>query len=76
MARERFTYRRTTTKKRKNLNADETFSAITEFFLDTRLFQRSAPQIQPVHVFNRDQVPMALAASYSTTIDVKNREVI
>ena len=76
MARERFSYRRTTTKKRKNLASNETISAITEFFLDTRLFQRSAPQILPVHVFNRDQVPMALAGSYCKTIDDRNREVI
>ena len=76
MAGERFAYRRTTTKKRKNLSSEETISSITDFFLDTRLFQRSAPQILPVHVFNRDQVPIALAGSYSKTIDDKNKEVI
>ena len=76
MARERFAYRRTTTKKRKNLSSEETISSIADFFLDTRLFQRSAPQILPVHVFNRDQVPIALAGSYSKTIDDKNKEVI
>ena len=76
MARERFAYRRTTTKKKKNLSSEETLSEITQFFLATRVFQRRASSIMPVSVFNRDQVPMALAASYSKTIDEKNMDVI
>ena len=34
------------------------------------------PGITYERVFNRDQVPIALASSYSTTIDEKNKEVI
>ena len=76
MERERFSYRRTTTKKKKNLSSGDTISAITKFFLDTRLFQKSVPHTLPIHVFNRDQVPMALADSHAKTIDDKNRDVI
>ena len=76
MSRERFAYRKTTTKKKKNLSAEETITEIIKFLLDTRVFQLSASNIKPVSVFNRDQVPMALAASYSTTIDDKNMDVI
>ena len=76
MKREGFSHRRTTTKKKKNLSSRETIEVITGFFLNTRVFQRHHPNIPPEHVFNRDQVPMALAASYSSTIDDTNKEVI
>ena len=76
MQREGFSYRRTTTKKRKNLSASESIKAISQFLLDTRVFQLTALEISPMQVFNRDQVPMALADSYSKTIDEKNKEVI
>ena len=76
MARERFAYRRTTTKKMKKCSSEETLSEITQFFLASRVFQRRASSIMPVSVFNRDQVSMALAASYSKTIDEKNMDVI
>ena len=76
MKRERFAYRRTTTKKKKNMTEEEIIAAITEFFLNTRVFQLRNPDITPFNVFNRDQVPMALASSYSTTIDDKNKDVI
>ena len=74
--REGFSYRRTTTKKKKNLSAADSIKAITNFFLGTRLFQEDVTNITPLSVFNRDQIPMALAPSYSTTIDDKNRDVI
>ena len=76
MAREGFSHRRTTTKKKKNLSSAETITAITKFFLDTRVFQQSVPDIAPTNVYNCDQVHMALADSYSTTIDDKNKDVI
>ena len=76
MAREGFSHRRTTTKKKKNLSSAETITAITKFFLDTRVFQQTILDIAPTNVYNRDQVPMALADSYSTTIDDKNKDVI
>ena len=76
MKREGFAYRRTTTKKKKNLSSEETITTITNFFLNTRVFQLRNPELLPVHVFNRDQVPMAFCASYSSTIDVKNKDVI
>lgn len=76
MQRQGFSHRRTTTKKKKNLSAEESVQAITKFFLDTRVFQRSLPDVQETHVYNRDQVPMALASSYSSTIDEKNKDVI
>ena len=76
MARENFAYRKTTTKKKKNLSSEETKAELKGFFLDTRVFQLRAPRIMPVSVFNRDQVPMSLAASYATTIDDKNRDII
>ena len=59
-----------------NLNATETIEAIKQFFLDTRVFQQSFPDITPLGVFNRDQVPMALSSSCSTTIDEKNNDII
>ena len=76
MAREGFAYRRTTTRKKKTMTKEEIIEAITTFFLDTRVFQLRNPRIAPENVFNRDQVPMALAASYATTIDDKNKDVI
>ena len=76
MKREGFSYRRTTTKKKRNMTEDEIIDAITGFFLDTRVFQLKNSDIAAFGVFNRDQVPMALASSYSTTIDDKNRDVI
>ena len=76
MEREGFSHRRTTTKKKKNLSDRETTSTISKFFLDTRVFQTSVPGITEKQVFNRDQVPMALAESYASTIDDKNKEVI
>ena len=76
MEREGFSYRRTTTKKRKNLSASDSIGAITKFWLDTRVFQISASEVSSNQVFNRDQVPMALADSFSTTIDEKNKDVI
>ena len=76
MARENFAYRKTTTKKKKSLSSEVTRAYLTEFFLDTRVFQLRASNIKPVSVFNRAQVQMALAASYARTIDDKNRDVI
>ena len=76
MERERFSFRRTTTKKKKNLSSEESIAAITKFFLDTRVLQLTHPEVHPRNVYNRDQVPMALAGSYSTTIDDRNRDVI
>ena len=64
------------TKKKKNMNSEETVAVLTSFFLNTRVFQLRNPEITPTHVFNRDQVPMALAASYAKTIDEKNKDVI
>ena len=71
MAREGFTYRRATTKKKKNRTEEEIIEAITEFFLTASVFQLRNPGITPVNVFNRDQVPMALTASFAATIDEK-----
>ena len=76
MSRYNFSFRRTTTKKKKNLSAQDAVAAITTFLLDTRVFQLSVPDIPSTQVYNRDQVPMALAESYSKTIDDKNKEVI
>ena len=76
MHREGFSYRRTTTKKRKNMSSDETIASITSFFLDTRVFHLRHPDIMPHQVYNRDQVPMALAASYAKTVDDRNKDVI
>ena len=76
MEREGSSSRRTTTKKRENLSASDSIEAITQFLLGTREFQLTSPKISPKQVFNRDQVPMALADSYSQTIDEKNKEVI
>ena len=76
MRREDFTYRRTTTKKKKNLSSEETVAAMTSFFLNTRVLQLQNPDIMPTHVYNRDQVPMALSAGYATTIDDKSNDVI
>ena len=75
MKRERLSLRRTT-KKKKNLSSKETFDALKTFLLDTRVFQKQNPNIKTVHVFNRDQVPIALAASCSSTIDDKCKDVI
>lgn len=76
MKREGFSHRRTTTKKKKNLSSRETIDAITSFFLETRVFQRQNSTIQAEHVYNRDQVPMALAPSQSSSIDDRNKDVI
>ena len=76
MQREGFSHRRTTTKKKKNMSSKETVASITRFFLDTRVFHLRHPEIMPCHVYNRDQVPMALASSYATTIDDTNKDVI
>ena len=76
MERQGFSHRRTTTKKKKNLSASESIEAITKFYLDTRVFQQTVPSLPETRVFNRDQVPMALASSYSSTIDEKNKAVI
>ena len=76
MDREGFSHRRNTTRKKKNLSSEETVAALTNFFLDTRVFQLSLPSLKPLNVYNRDQVPIALAASYSKSIDEKNKAVI
>ena len=76
MAREGFSHRRTTTRKKKNLTESECIAAVSKFHLDTRVFQLSVSDIPETQVFNRDQVPMALADSYSSTIDEKNKDVI
>ena len=76
MERERFSFRRTTTKKKKNLSAEDSLAAISNFLLDTRVFQLGVPNITPLCVFNRDQVPIALSSSCALTIDVKNKDVI
>ena len=77
MRREGFSFRRTTTKKKKkNLSAEDTIAAITGFFLETRVLQRRLSGVTHNTVFNQDQVPIALAASHSTTIDDVNRDVI
>ena len=76
MARHGFSHRRTTTKKKKNLSAEYTRALITEFFLNTRVFQLECPKLPETRIFNRDQVPIALSSSYSTTIDDTNNDVI
>ena len=76
MERQGFSHRRSTTKKKKNLSAGESIEAITKFYLDTRVFQQTVPSLPETRVFNRDQVPMALARSYASTIDEKNKAVI
>ena len=76
MARHRFSHRRTTTKKKKNLSASETRAAITKFFLDTKVFQLDYPGIEETRVYNRDQIPIALSSAYSKTIDDTNNDVI
>ena len=76
MARENFAYRKTTTKKRKNLSSEVTRADLTEFFLDTRVFQLQASNTKSVSVLKRDQVPMALASSYAKTTEDKNRDVV
>ena len=76
MAREGFSHRRTTTKKKKNMSLEETVEVITQFFLDTRVFHLRAPDVTPKAVFNRDEVPMSLAASVASTIDEKSKDVI
>ena len=76
MAREGFSHRRTTTKKKKNMSVQETIEVITNFFLETRVFQLRTPNVTPTAVFNRDEVPMSLAASVASTIDDKNKDVI
>ena len=74
MSRYGFSHRRTTTKK-KNLSAEDSLAAITRSLLDTRVLQQEF-QVRETMVYNRDQVPMALAGSYSTTVDDKNNDVI
>ena len=76
MEREGFSHRRTTNRKKKNLSSEETVSTLTNFFLDTRVFQLSLPSLKPSNVYNRDQVSMALAGSYSKSIDEENKAVI
>ena len=76
MRREGFSHRRTTTKKKKNLSASDAVAAITAFYLDTRVFQQTVPELSEKRVYNRDQVPIALASSYSRTIDETNKDVI
>ena len=76
MSRYGFSHRRTTTKKKKNLSAEDSLAAITRSLLDTRVFQQDIPEVRETMVFYRDQVPMALARSYSTTVDDKNNDVI
>ena len=74
MERETFSHRRTTTKKQKNLSASESILAITKFFLDTRVYQLTVPDLPLTRAYNRDQVPMA--SQYASTIDDKNKDVI
>ena len=76
MSRHGFSHRRTTTKKKKNLSSKDSLEAITRSLLNTRVFQQEVPEVRETMVFNRDQVPMALARSYSTTVDDKNNDVI
>ena len=76
MKREGFSYRRTTTKTKKSLTATATIETITDFLLNTRVFQLSTPNLPEIQVYHRDQVPMALAAQYASTIDDTNKEVI
>ena len=76
MERQGFSHRRITTKKKKNLSASEVISAITKFQLDTRVFQQTCSSLPETRVFNRDQVPMALAGSYASSIDEKNKDII
>ena len=76
MKREGFSYRRPTTKKKKSLTTTETIETLTDFLLITRVFQLSTPNFPEIQVYNRDQVPMALAVQYASTIDDKNKEVI
>ena len=76
MSRYNFSYRRTTTKKKKNLSSRDTVAVITKFLLDTRVFQLTVQDIPSTRVYNRDQIPIALAALYSKTIDDTNKEVI
>ena len=76
MHRNGFAHRRTTTKKKKNLSAPDSIDAITKFFLETRIFQLGVPDLPFSQVFNRDQVPIALANAYAITVDEKNQDVI
>ena len=76
MSRHGFSHRRTTTKKKKNLSSKDSLEAITRSLLDTRVFQQEVPEIRETMVYNRDQVPMAMARSYSTTVDDKNNDII
>ena len=76
MYRHGFSHRRTTTKKKKNLSAPDAIASISRFFLDTRVFQDTVPEIPETNVYNRDQVPMSLATSQSSTLDDKNKDVI
>ena len=75
MRREGFYHRRTTTKK-KNLSSEETVAAMTSFFLNARMQVSQNPDIMHTHVYNRDQVPMALSGGYATTVDDKSSNVI
>ena len=63
-------------KNHNKKTSEDDIAALTKFQLDTRVFQLTTTGVKPTNVFNRDQVPMALADSYSTTIDEKNKSVI
>ena len=63
-------------KKKKNLSAIGTVATITKFLWDTRVFQLTNLDIPFTQVYNRDQIPIALASSYFKSIDDKNKEVI
>ena len=59
MEREGFSYKRTTTKKKKNLSAKDSIPATSKFFLDTRVFQRQFPDISQ-ELFSRYQSALVI----------------
>jgi hypothetical protein len=76
-----FAVRRVTNSNAKRSKKDVVHE-VMEFHLDTRALQSSESNdvkygyAPPYAVFNRDQVPIALASSYARTVDDVGREVI
>ena len=66
-------------KNEINLSSGGSIQVTRNFFLDTRVYQLTVPDLPLTRVYNRDQVPMALATmatQFTSTIDVKNKGVI
>ena len=80
--RNNFAIRRVTNNAAKSSTREEVVDAILNFHLDTRALQASVvrdPEFgyaPPEAVFNRDQIPICLAAGYARTIDDEGKEVI